>query len=111
MQLQNVTQRFTRWADYFSFGIILRTLFAPFRQIAAGKVEGSIDVMFRAWLDRTVSRAIGFVVRVCVLFAGVVWVLFLVISALLQLAGWLLLPATPILGALLAAVRWLPWLN
>lgn len=109
LQISKVSERFLRWTDYFSFSLIMRTLFAPFRQIAAGKVRGSIEDYIRAWLDRLVSRAVGFVVRVCVLVAGSIVMGVLALVAAVQLLGWLLLPATPLLGIVLTLLGWMPW--
>lgn len=107
-QLRNVSDRLQRWIDYFSFGIITRTLFAPFRQIGAGKVSGPLDVQFRAWLDRTFSRVVGFFVRFIVLIAGAVAMVVIVVLSVLQLLGWLLVPLAPIAGFMLMFLGWTP---
>ncbi|MBL8122167.1 hypothetical protein JNM87_05480 [Candidatus Saccharibacteria bacterium] len=109
LQLRKVAERYARWVDYFSFALIMRTLFAPFRQIAAGGVKGPIEEHIRAWFDRLISRAVGFTVRVFVLIAGGVWMVVLSAVAALQLVGWLLLPCLPALGVLLALMGWMPW--
>lgn len=108
-RLRNMSVSFDRWLDFFSFGLIFRTLFAPFRQIDAGKVSGAIDVQFRAWLDRTFSRIIGFVVRIALLAIGVVWLIAVALWDVLQLIGWLLLPLLPLLGIVLYISGWVPW--
>jgi hypothetical protein len=108
-QLRVVSQRLLRWADYFSFSIITRTLFAPFRQIGAEQSGGGLDVQLHQWMDRTFSRGVGFVVRLGTLVFGACCMSLIVLGSMLQLAGWLLLPIMPILGVVLCAVRWLPW--
>ena len=49
--------------DYFSIDLLVRTWFAPFRQISAGAVDGPIGVQIRAFFDRLISRTIGGIVR------------------------------------------------
>lgn len=95
--------------DYFSFDLLLRTLFAPFRQISAGRVNGPIGLQFRAWLDRLVSRFVGAMVRSAVLIAGIVAVLFAGVIAVVQLVLWPILPLAPVIGAILAIAGWVPW--
>lgn len=109
LQLHTVRDRLARWVDYFSFSIIIRTMFAPFRQISAGAMSGSLDVQFRDWLDRTISRGVGFVVRLFTLLFGGMFLVVLVLFSALQLIGWLVLPSLPALGIILSVIGWIPW--
>ena len=52
-----------RMADFFSIGLLARTLFSPYRQISAGRVRGPLPVQLRAFADRLFSRVIGGVFR------------------------------------------------
>jgi len=111
VQMRSISNRYVRWVDYFSFAMLVRTLFAPFRQIAAGKVGGSFDVKFHVWLDRLVSRCVGAVVRILTLCAGAVFMVFVTLYSALQFAIWLLLPALPVVVTALFIMKWMPWIR
>ncbi|MBR3163928.1 hypothetical protein IKF15_01310 [Candidatus Saccharibacteria bacterium] len=84
-------------ADFFSFGLLIRTLFSPFRQISANQYsEGSLDMRFRDFLDRLLSRIIGAIVRLAILITGsILFVVELVISLVLAIL-WPFLPLAPV---------------
>lgn len=90
-----------RTADFFSVGLLARTLFHPFRQIDAGGVQGALPVQLRAWFDRSFSRLFGAVLRSLVIIIGLI---ALVLRAVLSVVGmivWLALPLTPVIGVVL----------
>lgn len=95
--------------DYFSFELLVKSLFAPFRQISAGKVNGPLPVQLRAWIDRTISRIIGAVIRMIVLVIGAGTLLVSVIGGALYLLGWALVPLLPLVGLTLMLTGWIPW--
>ncbi len=95
--------------DYFSFGLLLGTLFAPFRQISAGGVQGSLDVQVRAFFDRLISRCIGAVVRLIMIVIGGAMLLLNIVLGTAIMIGWLLVPLLPIVGIVLSMTGWLPW--
>lgn len=99
---QNSLGRLRRTADLFSFGLILPTLFAPFRQISAGGVRGPLGDQFRVFLDRTVSRFVGFVVRIVMLIVGCLALIVLSLGCALWLIAWPLIPLTPVALVILA---------
>jgi hypothetical protein len=75
----------------FSVGILLRTLFSPWRRIITYP-GGSLAEYFRAFIDNLVSRFVGFFVRISVLFAaGIVTILFGIV-ALVAVVLWPILP-------------------
>ncbi len=88
--------------DYFSMDLLLKTLFAPFRQISAGKVDGSLEVKLRALVDKLFSRVIGAFVRTLIIIIGAIVILLQVIIGLLILLGWALLPLLPVAGLILS---------
>lgn len=106
---ERIKHRLAGVLDYFSFELLAKSLFAPFRQISAGKVNGPLQMQLRAWVDRTISRVIGAVIRTMVLLVGVVTLLLSVIGSVLYLVGWALLPLLPILGLTLMLTGWIPW--
>lgn len=91
--------------ETFSVALLLRTLFAPYRQISAGHiVGGSFDMKFKAWGDRAFSRVFGAVIRSFVIFAGLVAALLAGVFGLVELLLWPLAPLLPLAGiALMAA--------
>lgn len=90
-----------RTADFFSLGLLLKTLFNPFRQISAADVNGPLPVQLRAWADRQFSRAIGGVIRTIMLGVGMVVITLRAVWTLVSIIGWTLLPFTPVVGVVL----------
>lgn len=107
--IRSVQSRLTGLFDYFSIDILLKTLFAPFRQISAGNVDGPLPVMFRAFIDRLVSRLVGSVVRLIVMLIGIVTILGASAGGLLYIVLWALVPIAPIVGLVLSLIGWTPW--
>lgn len=90
--------------DYFSAGLLLKTLFSPFRQISAGRVDGPLETQLRAMIDKLFSRAIGAIVRLVILLIGGIAICLQVILSVVFIAGWLVLPIAPFLGVVLAVI-------
>lgn len=87
--------------ETFSAGDLARTLFAPFRQTYAGKIKGGLDVQIRAFFDRLISRAIGFVVRGFLLLMAGVGMMVVLVVAVALLIIWPLIPLLPFVGVAL----------
>lgn len=86
--------------SFFSIGALIRTLFAPFRQISAE----SGGTALQQFTDRLVSRVVGAVVRIFLMIVGVI---FFVIEAVLSLALmiiWPLVSILPIVCVILAVM-------
>jgi hypothetical protein len=83
----------------FSVVILLKTLFAPWKQLDAFSVQGrGFDARLRAWLDKSISRFIGFLVRSLTLWAALFGLLILLLYRLAWIIFWPCLPLTlPIL--------------
>ncbi len=107
--LERATLRLEATLDTFSIGLLLSTLFSPFRQISAGNVRGSFDAQMRAFVDRTISRFIGMMVRLVMIVVGCVVIVCNVVFGLLFVLGWALVPVLPIVGLLLFLIGWVPW--
>lgn len=101
-------ERIARTLDYFSIGLLLRTIFAPFRQDSVGRVSGPLGVQFRAFLDRLISRGMGAIVRGTIVVIGGVYIICQALIGLVGLAIWAILPAVPIMGLLLWTIGWVP---
>lgn len=89
--------------DFFSMDSLIRTLFKPYRQISAETAStGSLDLRFHMFLDRLVSRCIGFVSRLVLLFVGCLIMLFGGLFCLLLIILWPFLPFLPVAGLILS---------
>lgn len=95
--------------DYFSLDLLIRTLFAPFRQISAGRVRGPIGVQLRAWFDRLISRVIGAIVRSMVIVIGIFALVVAAVIGMIRLIAWPLIPVSPIIAVVFALIGWVPW--
>lgn len=102
-------ERLTAVIDFFSIGLLLRTLFSPFRQISAGQVDGSLEVKLRAFADKLISRLIGAMVRTFVIIAGCIAIVFYVVFGGVMLILWGAVPLLPVIGIVLSASGWVPW--
>lgn len=90
-----------RTADFFSIGLLTRTLFAPFHQISAGRVNGPLPVKLRAFADRLFSRIFGGVFRMIFIVIGTIAISLRAVWAFVSLMAWTLLPLTPVIGVVL----------
>ena len=98
--------------DYFSIGLLASSLFAPFRQISAGKVRGPLGVQMRAFFDRQISRVIGAIVRTILIIVGLVWLAIQVVVGALGVIVWAFVPFLPLIGFVLMLSGWVPvWKN
>lgn len=88
--------------DYFSFDLLAKTLFQPFRQDSTGKVDGSLDVKLRAFADNMISRVLGAMIRTVILIFGLIAIALYVVWIVVGILLWSLLPAAPVVGAILA---------
>jgi hypothetical protein len=100
---QKVSGRVTGVLSFFSVAQLIMSLFAPFRQISAGRVQGPLSVHFRAWVDRLFSRGIGAVVRSLLIVTGLLIALCYGVLGFIMIIFWPVLPALPILGIILMA--------
>lgn len=95
--------------DYFSLDLLLRTLFSPFRQISAGKVQGPLAVQMRALVDNLISRVIGAIVRSLMIIIGIVAIVISVTMGLISIVLWAAVPLAPVIGLIFAMMGWVPW--
>lgn len=90
--------------DYFSIDLLIKTLFSPFRQISAGRVDGPIGVQLRALVDKIFSRLIGALVRTVILIIGGIVILLQTVVGTVVLLVWALVPLIPFVGIVLAFI-------
>jgi hypothetical protein len=103
---RRIERRIQRTLDFFSVGLLFRTLFDPFRQIAAGSVKGSVDAQFRAWADRTFSRFFGAAVRSLFIIIGLFSMVLSMIIGFIQLLIWPCIPLLPLIGIAGMTMGW-----
>lgn len=109
LRLVLLRERLASTMDYFSIGLLAKTMFAPFRQISAGKVRGPLGVQMRAFFDRLISRAIGAMVRFTVMIIGLVAIMLHAVIGSVFVLLWAFVPLLPIAGLMLFLMGWMPW--
>lgn len=107
-RVQFIAGRLDGTIDYFSFDLLLKTLFAPFRQISVGRVDGPLEVKLRALVDKLFSRVIGAFIRSIILLVGAIAIGLQVVMSLLLLVGWGLVPLLPVIGVGMTLLGWTP---
>ena len=102
-QLKNF---FLSIADFFSMDSLVRTLFKPFRQISAetASENSSLDLKFQMFLDRLISRVVGFFSRLILLIVGIVLMLCGGICGLVLILIWPFIPFLPVAGIVLTVL-------
>lgn len=108
-QISLTKRSFIKLADKFSIGMLLRTLFAPFRQISVGEQAGKTASLASVIADKLISRLVGSVMRLVMVFVGILALVIYAIISVLRLAGWPLLPLAPVLGLILMVSVGAPW--
>lgn len=73
----------------FSVVILLKTLFSPWKQLYT---EATLRNFFQALVDNTVSRVIGFIIRVFVLIAAGLIIFILTVCFIFLVAIWAFIP-------------------
>lgn len=98
-EFDRIKRMISRVSDQFSIGLLLKTLFQPFRQISANtRSDGALEDRIRAWFDRLTSRIIGAFIRLFVIVVGAVALLLTILFAALRITFWVLLPILPFAG-------------
>ncbi len=108
LRFRMVSDRLASTNDYFSIGLLASTLFAPYRQISAGKVNGSMALQMRALVDQLISRFIGAIVRSFMMVLGIIILNLQALGGLVELLFWVIIPTFPVVGLLVAVIGWVP---
>lgn len=104
-----IDERLSSTMDFFSIGLLVRTMFSLFRQDGAGSVNGPLSVKIQAMFGRLISRFIGALIRSVVLVIGLFVITFQAITGGLVLAVWAFVPMFPLVGFVLMVSGWMPW--
>lgn len=94
--------------NLFSVPLLVGSLFAPFRQISAGRPTGGpLSAQLQAFGDRLFSRFIGAIVRSFLIVIGVATVVVVSVSVLVLLLIWPLVPFAPVISmVVVGALQW-----
>lgn len=106
-----VGARLMRIFDYFSLDLLVKTWFAPFRQIGTGQAARGLSEQLRVFFDKLVSRVIGGIVRTIMMVAGLVALTVMAAVGLLETVLWLFVPIFPVIGGILFAIGWVPYVG
>ena len=101
--LRRTNNNFVILSETFSAGTLLRTLFAPWKRIITYP-GASLDAHMRAFADNLISRIVGFVVRIFVLFAFVLLGMLALVASVIQLVIWPLIPPAMVVFIVLGLV-------
>jgi hypothetical protein len=102
--IHSISKRVTAVSRTFSIRLLFKTLFSPWRRIISYP-GASLAAHAQAWTDNVVSRAIGFVVRVIVLLAAFITIIFIVMLSCIEMIVWPLLPPGIIACLILGVIR------
>lgn len=87
--------------NFFSVPLLAGSLFAPFRQISAGRpTGGSLSVQLQAFGDRLFSRFMGAIIRSFLIIIGIVTVAVTAAIVGVILLLWPVVPFAPVVSAL-----------
>ena len=101
--IQKIRTSFSGITDFFSMDSLIRTLFKPFRQISAesANADASLDLKFQMFIDRLISRIVGFTSRFILLVIGTIIIVLSGIFCLILIVIWPIIPLLPIIGIIL----------
>ena len=101
--IQKVKAFIVNTVDFFSMSSLLRTLFQPYRQISAesASADSSLDLRFQMFIDRLVSRTVGFFTRLILLFVGTFLIIISAVASFLLVLLWPVVPLLPALGIIM----------
>ncbi len=108
-QISLTKRSFIKLADKFSIRMLLKTLFAPFRQFSVGVLAAFPPSLPSLFADKLISRLVGSVMRLVMVFVGTLALIIYAIISVLRLVGWPLLPLAPVLGLILLVSVGAPW--
>jgi hypothetical protein len=103
-QAKRTLSRIRRLYLDFSVPLLLVTLASPWRRIITAS-KGSLGERFRASIDNLVSRAVGFMVRLITLLAGVVMIAASAIIGFGTCLIWPLIPPAAVILIIWGIVR------
>lgn len=79
-------------ADFFSLEILLRTLFAPWKNDVLQLRNAALGDQVKVWEQNLVSRIVGFILRTVVILVGLLVLSLMTIVLGIGLVLWLAVP-------------------
>ena len=107
-RMQIIKRQLATSSDFFSIGLLATTIFAPYRQISAGKVSGPIAVQMHAFFDRLISRFVGAFVRTFMIIVGLVAMFLQIVLGFILIVIWPIVPLLFVVGLILMVIGWVP---
>lgn len=107
-RIQSIKARLAAVFDFFSIFILIKTLFAPYKQISAGGNYDKSETWLQVIADKLISRVIGFFARVFLIIAGLLVIIFQLLFSAGTIIFWLVLPIVPVAGLILFVIGWVP---
>ena len=96
LRVQLLAMHVQNSVEYFSIGLLLRTLLSPWRQnITVARPDQSLQTKMSAIVDNAISRLVGFFVRVFVLIAAIITIVAVFAFNLVIILLWPMLPLSP----------------
>ena len=91
LEINKLPRRVSSVSASFSIFQLLKTLFSPWRRIISYPGR-SLEDKLRALVDNMFSRVIGFFVRLIVIIAAIVALIFVAAASFIEIIIWPLLP-------------------
>jgi hypothetical protein len=111
-RLTQISRMLSKNADRFSFGLLLKSLFKPFRQIDADSGSGGgINMIFQRLISNLISRFVGFFARLVLIIVGLVTTVLQLVLGLILILYHLFLPFFPLAGIAFFIIGWTPNVN
>lgn len=93
MFLRGLGDQLKNAADFFSIRLLVRNMFAPFRQISAGGASSqALSAQLSAFFDRLLSRFVGAMVRFFLLVIGTIIIIVQAVTGAIIAILWPLAP-------------------
>lgn len=99
-----LSNRLKNAADFFSIGLLVGNMFAPFRQISAGEAS-TPNMWLSVFFDKLLSRIIGAVVRLLLLIVGIITIILQAVSGVLLVLIWPFIPLAPVACIILTLMQ------
>lgn len=98
LRINNIIGYSARLAETFSLGILVKTLFKPWKQMTdIGPKQTGLNGLSKSLVDGFISRLVGFFIRSFVLTAGILYIFLATIFNIALAIIWPTIPLVPIL--------------
>jgi hypothetical protein len=89
---------------YFSVTTLLRTLFSPWRRIISLPGQ-SLKSHVNAAIDNSISRVIGFIVRLIILFMAVITLVLVSLFSFIEMIVWPFMPPAFVILLVIGVIK------